>query len=377
MSSCCYPGSRRPPLGRVIYATWPGPQWTPWNVMTSLAALPTAPGHARAYVRAAVHAWGISSLAEVAELVATELVTNAVCASEGPDLHPSNQDDQTPAIGLCLLLTDGARLRIEVWDQAAGFPLLYEASADSDSGRGLALVDAMTEGHWGWHPAAISNAAKCVWAEIDHPAPVAAAIPMTPALAHPSQETGGRNMTTTGTELAPPLATSLNAATADPPDPGLRTIPLEDHATSATGDAARPRELIAPGLFSELTYRVATVDGHDQDTAERIVEQALTFLVACARYPDGHLSPSETVDAGWHAFILHTADYAEFCERVAGRFIHHRPGNPSGVASGQQTIGVTIAAIRDAGLHVDPDLWVPRAECSQCYQGCADDPKGA
>jgi hypothetical protein len=88
-------------------------------------------------------------------------------------------------------------------------------------------------------------------------------------------------------------------------------------------------------------------------------------------------SPGLLIDAGWHAFILHTADYAEFCERVAGRFIHHRPGNPSGAASGQQTIGVTIAAIRDAGLHVDPDLWVPRAECSQCYQGCADDPKGA
>jgi hypothetical protein len=31
----------------------------------------------------------------------------------------------------------------------------------------------------------------------------------------------------------------------------------------------------------------------------------------------------------------------------------------------------------EAGLPVDPRLWVPRAECSQCYQGCADDPKGA
>jgi hypothetical protein len=296
--------------------------------MTSLAALPTAPGHARAYVRAAVHAWGISSLAEVAELVATELVTNAVCASEGPDLRPSSQDDQTPAIGLCLLLTDGERLRIEVWDHAAGFPLLYEASADSDSGRGLTLVDAMTEGRWGWHPAAVSHAAKCVWAEIDHPAPATASIPLTPALAHPDLETGGKNMTTTGTELAPPLATSLDATMADPPDPGPRTIPLEGHATPDTGNASCPRELIAPGLFSELTSRVATVNGHDQDTAERIVEQVLTFLVACARYPDGHLSPSETVDVGWHAFILHTADYAEFCERVAGRFIHHRPGNP-------------------------------------------------
>jgi hypothetical protein len=377
MSSCGYPGSRRPPLGRVIYPTWPAPQWTPWNVMTSLAALPTAPGHARAYVRAAAHVWGISSLAEVAELVATELVTNAVCASDGLDLHASSQDNRTPAIGLCLLLTDGARLRIEVCDHAAGFPLLYEASADSDGGRGLALVDAMTEGRWGWHPAAVSPAAKCVWAVIDHQAPVTASIPLTPALAHSSLETGGKSMTTTGTELAPLVATSLNAAMADPPDPGPRAIPLEGDVTSDTSNAARPRELIAPGLFSELTDRVATVDGHDQDTAERIIEQALTFLLACARYPDGHLSPSEKVDVGWHAFILHTAEYAEFCERVAGRFIHHRPGNPAWAASGRQTIGATIAAIRDAGLHVDPDLWVPRAECSQCYQGCADDPKGA
>ena len=168
MSSSCYPGSRRPPLGRVIYATWPGPQWTPWNVTTSLAALPTAPGHARAYVRAAVHAWGISSLAEVAELVATELVTNAVCASEGPVLRPSIRTT-TSAIGICLL-ADKARLRIEVWDQAAGFPVLHEASADFDSGRGLTLVDAMSQGRWGWHPAALPWTAKCVWAEIDHPA---------------------------------------------------------------------------------------------------------------------------------------------------------------------------------------------------------------
>lgn len=76
------------------------------------------------------------------------------------------------------------------------------------------------------------------------------------------------------------------------------------------------------------------------------------------------------------AFILHTADYAEFCDRIAGRFIHHRPNGPDEAAP-RQGIGVTIAAIRDAGLDVDPDLWVPRAECSQCYQGCADDPKGA
>jgi hypothetical protein len=99
--------------------------------------------------------------------------------------------------------------------------------------------------------------------------------------------------------------------------------------------------------------------------------------VACACYPDGHLSPSETVDTGWHAFILHTADYAEFCQRIAGRFIHHRPNGHRETASEQQAIGVSITAMREAGLPVDPSLWVPRAKCSQCYQGCADDPKGA
>jgi hypothetical protein len=33
--------------------------------------------------------------------------------------------------------------------------------------------------------------------------------------------------------------------------------------------------------------------------------------------------------------------------------------------------------MRDAGMPVDADLWVPKSSCSQCYQGCADDPKGA
>ncbi len=174
-------------------------------------------------------------------------------------------------------------------------------------------------------------------------------------------------MTTTETELTG--TATVSACSTDPPLPESQSL-----AAFAIAGKVRPRELIASGLFGMLTGRVITVDGYDQDTAERVVEQALAFLVACARYPDGHLVPSQAVDRGWHAFILHTFDYAEFCQRVAGRFIHHRPGE---AAPGQQAIGVTIAAMRDVGLPVDPDLWVPSAECSQCYQGCADDPRGA
>jgi hypothetical protein len=138
-----------------------------------------------------------------------------------------------------------------------------------------------------------------------------------------------------------------------------------------------PRELIASALFDRLASRVMADQSVNRDTAGRVVEQALAFLVACALNPEGHLSPSEKVDAGWHAFLLHTREYADFCTRVAGRFIHHHPTGPGEVPNDQQAIGVTVAAMRAAGLPVDPALWVPRAECSQCYQGCADDPRGA
>lgn len=146
---------------------------------------------------------------------------------------------------------------------------------------------------------------------------------------------------------------------------------------TATRVSAVPRELIDPGLFGTLTKRVTAEAGVDQGTAEAIVEQALAFLVACARNPGDHLVPSELVDVGWHAFLLHTREYAEFCARVAGRFIHHRPADPGQAQPHLEAIGATIAAMRAAGLPVDPALWVPRAECSQCYQGCADDPRGA
>jgi len=48
------------------------------------------------------------------------------------------------------------------------------------------------------------------------------------------------------------------------------------------------------------------------------------FLIGTGLF--GSISvPSEGVDQIWHAHILHTALYAEFCENVAGRFIHHNP----------------------------------------------------
>ena len=89
MNGCDYPNSRRPGSGLAIGATRPESHWPLSDVIAPLAARPTAPRIGRAHVRAALLAWGMSGLADVAELVASELVTNALHASK-QSVRPSS-----------------------------------------------------------------------------------------------------------------------------------------------------------------------------------------------------------------------------------------------------------------------------------------------
>lgn len=146
----------------------PGPAWSASSVMPPLAALPTAPSAARAHVRATLATWRMSGLADVLELVVSELVANSVVASTESDGTPRYMEGRMPVIRLCLL-TDGVRLVAEVWDQAPGVPVRLSARLDDESGRGLDLVDMITGSRWGWYPAR-SGRGKCVWAEVAAPA---------------------------------------------------------------------------------------------------------------------------------------------------------------------------------------------------------------
>jgi hypothetical protein len=146
----------------------PGPTWPLSSVAPPLAALPTAPSAARAHVRATLATWRMSCLIDALELVVSELVANGVNASADGDGTPRHMEGRMPVIRLCLL-TDGARLVAEVWDQAPGAPVRLSAGRDDESGRGLDLVDTITGSRWGWHPAR-SGRGKCVWAEFAVPA---------------------------------------------------------------------------------------------------------------------------------------------------------------------------------------------------------------
>lgn len=123
--------------------------------------------------------------------------------------------------------------------------------------------------------------------------------------------------------------------------------------------------LVDEQLWERLVRRVIKDEDIARPLAERIMNQTLAFLLLCAREPDGNFSPSPLVDIGWHAFVLYTKPYADFCEEVSGRFIHHAPSDVDGVDYGAGSVARTVAALRTHGFIVDEPLWTDfRADCS-------------
>jgi hypothetical protein len=142
-------------------------------------------------------------------------------------------------------------------------------------------------------------------------------------------------------------------------------------STTTVSSILRGRTLISEELFGCLTNRIADDARLEPNLADRIMDQALAFLGTTAQHAGPALSPSRLVDIGWHTFILYTRDYSEFCERVAGRFIHHVPDDTPGLST-TTDVSVrsrTLAAIAAAGYAVDRDLWtLSAANCGPCHE---------
>lgn len=131
-----------------------------------LGALPSAVPCARLHTRAILAEWGLAHLRDTAELVISELITNAVDASI---VLP-----ERPPIALRLLASKKS-LVIEVWDHS---PLDLEprkAGTDAECGRGLTVVAAISD-RWGWKRTGYQR--KLVWAELATGA--AASVPRAP-----------------------------------------------------------------------------------------------------------------------------------------------------------------------------------------------------
>jgi anti-sigma regulatory factor (Ser/Thr protein kinase) len=107
-----------------------------------------SPQRARHFLRARLIEWGMGELASSAELMVSELVTNAIVHAHSPST--------------VIARDDGGTLRVEVEDRGDGSCALREADAVSDGGRGLRFVDALAE-RWG---CASTAHGKTVWFEL-------------------------------------------------------------------------------------------------------------------------------------------------------------------------------------------------------------------
>ncbi|WP_225847697.1 SpoIIE family protein phosphatase [Streptomyces sp. HPF1205] len=107
-------------------------------------------GRARRLVRQALRRWDLHEQLDAAELLVSEIVTNAVRYAERP-------------ITLRLLRTDV--LRCEVGDDAPLLPRMRHAAPEEEGGRGLYLVNRMAQ-RWG---ATRLGAGKVVWFELPLP----------------------------------------------------------------------------------------------------------------------------------------------------------------------------------------------------------------
>jgi anti-sigma regulatory factor (Ser/Thr protein kinase) len=101
----------------------------------SLTAGPAAAAEARSQVRAAVYAWDAPVDLDVAVLLTSELVTNAISHEAGV------------TVTLTITCICG-QLRVDVHDTSYSAPVLVDAPADAEAGRGLMLVASLSA-TWG------------------------------------------------------------------------------------------------------------------------------------------------------------------------------------------------------------------------------------
>ena len=110
----------------------------------------------RKLVRDVLGVWDLDNLADVAELIISELIANAV--------------RHTPCDSIRLIIgrPSATRLRVGVVDRAPSRkPVLEQVGEDDESGRGLLLIDGIAD-RWGYDLHGPHERPRCkeVWAEL-------------------------------------------------------------------------------------------------------------------------------------------------------------------------------------------------------------------
>ncbi|MCX4906097.1 ATP-binding protein [Streptomyces sp. NBC_00878] len=127
----------------------------PWEYCLSIPNDPRAVTVCRRTLRLILTMHGLIRLVDTAELLATELVANAVLHTKGP--------------ATLRVRWSGGVLRIGAWDASPEPPEPpgdLANLADAEEGRGLALIRACAD-VWGWQPLSrCGSRGKYVWCDL-------------------------------------------------------------------------------------------------------------------------------------------------------------------------------------------------------------------
>ena len=137
-------------------------QW-PLLSHVELRALPASARSARLQTKSILDRWRLGGLAETAELLVSEIVTNAVRAST-PIVHQRRETGQAPRAQLLRLwlTSDERSVLIQVWDSDHHRPVRKDPGPDAEAGRGLVLIETLST-QWGWYTPD-EQGGKIVWA---------------------------------------------------------------------------------------------------------------------------------------------------------------------------------------------------------------------
>ncbi|MFD6531646.1 ATP-binding protein [Streptomyces sp. NPDC060184] len=127
-----------------------------------LQALPSRIGQVRRIISAQLRYWHLDLLIDHAALGVTELLTN---------VHRHAEPDKSCTVDIELLLD---RLTVSVHDHDPRLPSVNVADTFATSGRGLALIAAVSES-WGVRPG--DGAGKVVWFTLPTPSVPTRALP--------------------------------------------------------------------------------------------------------------------------------------------------------------------------------------------------------
>ncbi|MFE7460596.1 ATP-binding protein [Streptomyces sp. NPDC012600] len=116
----------------------------------TLPCRPESARRARLLVSMALKTWGFSAWTDTGTLIVSELIANAVTHT------------RCRLARVIITRVGSGAVRIAVADTSGSTPAMASPAGDAGSGRGLLLVDALSD-RWGYR---LHRSSKVVWAEL-------------------------------------------------------------------------------------------------------------------------------------------------------------------------------------------------------------------